>query len=130
MSQTDMIKAKIKIFIWLPSQHHAGLYIPGYVFLLVALILPRDTFFCIPLMNLTFLTAVTVVCLWERRMCACVCDNQINVKVLNQFPHRFSHVVCSGRRVSLLFYSTEPLLGKCNIHHVICSTCEILGERL
>lgn len=30
------------------------------------------------------------------------------------------------------FFSTplNPFFGKCNIHHIICSACEILGERL
>ena len=61
------------MFIWLPSEHHARLYLPGCVFLLLPLILSSDTFFCILLMNLIFLIAVIAMCLWGGCVCVCVC---------------------------------------------------------
>lgn len=45
-------------------------------------------------------------------------------------PYRFCNAFCSSSRVGFLLYSFKSFFGECNIHHFLCQTCQILGERL
>lgn len=135
-----------QIYIQLPSKPHARLYFLAMSFHSYPIILSSGTLFLYS-SDEPYFSGFCNCNVFVRCICVCVCESvhahacvsvpisvhvcaHLNVKVLNQFSHRFSHVVCSGSCISLLFYATKPLSGKCNLHHFICSTCEILGERL
>lgn len=45
-------------------------------------------------------------------------------------PPRLRHAVCPGCRVSGLLHPSQPLPRQCHLHHLLCPSRQVLGERL
>lgn len=50
--------------------------------------------------------------------------------ILDLSPSRLRHAVCPGHSVNSLLHSPQPLPGQCHLHHVLCPSRQVLGERL